>query len=88
MAAVAAVPTVKVGQDLQYAKGFAITPSDTIDFPVMTQAIHCNVAGGNIVVVWEDNTTSTLVMLVGHTYRLKVRRVNNSGTTGTYVGLY
>lgn len=79
---------IKAGQELQYAKGFAITPSDTVDFPIQTQAIHCNVAGGNIVVVWEDNTTSTLVMLVGHTYRLKVRRVNATGTTGTYVGLY
>ena len=79
---------IKAGQELQYAKGFAITPSDTVDFAVQTQAIHCNVAGGNIVVVWEDNTTSTLVMLVGHTYRLKARRVNATGTTGTYIGLY
>ena len=82
------IEIIKAGQDGQYAKGFAITPHDSTDFAVMTQAIHCNVAGGNIVVVWEDGTTSTLVMLVGHTYRLKARRVNSTGTTGTYVGLY
>ena len=82
----AATQYVKVGQDLQYAKGFAITPSDTVDFEFFTQAIYCSVTG-NAVVVWEDGTTSTLTgLLAGHIYRVKLRRMN-AATTGTYVGL-
>jgi hypothetical protein len=38
--------TKTVQSDFQmYGKGFAIAPSDTVDFANLTQAIHCNVAG-------------------------------------------
>lgn len=80
---------IKAGQELQYAKGFAITTSDATDFAVQTQAIFVGGAG-NAVVVWEDGTTSTLNgLLAGHVYRLKLRRINATNTTATnIVGLY
>lgn len=80
---------IKVGSDLQYAKGFAITPHDSTDFAIQTQAVFVGGAG-NAVVVWEDGTTSTLTgLLAGHIYRLKLRRINSTSTTATaLVGLY
>lgn len=80
---------IKAGQELQYAKGFAITPHDSTDFEIQTQAVFVGGAG-NAVVVWEDGTTSTLNgLLAGTVYRLKLRRINSTNTTATnLVGLY
>ena len=78
---------LKAGGELQYAKGIAITASDTVDLQFITEAIYCAVTGAPVV-VWEDNTTSTLTgMLAGHIYRLRIKRMN-AASTGTYVALY
>ena len=68
--------------EFAYAKSFAVSPSDTVDFAVQTLGIMCTVAG-NVVVVWEDNTTQTLPISANIIYPFKLRRINNSSTTAT-----
>ncbi len=84
------IPLVKAtGESDTYAKGFDITPSDTVDFAQLTRAIW--VGGvGNIVLVWQDNTTTTLTAVAAGTLlRVMCRRVNSSSTTATVIkGLY
>jgi len=78
------VPLVKAtGEADTYAKGVAITKSDTVDFASLSRAIW--VGGvGDIVLVWQDNTTSTLsAVAAGTLLKVMCRRVNSTNTTAT-----
>lgn len=71
-----------VTNERAYGKGFAITPSDTVDFTNMAYGILATVAG-NVVVVWEDSTTSTVPVSANVIYPFRCRRINSSSTTAT-----
>lgn len=70
-------------------RGFTITPDDATPFTYLTRAIWVGGAG-NVVVVWSDDTTSTLVGVVAGTLLpVRAKRVNSTSTTATsMVGLY
>ena len=70
-----------VGQPAGY--GVAITASDTDDLPHLTRAIYVGGAG-NMVVVWEDGTTTTFTgVTAGSVYPVRARRVNSTDTTAS-----
>lgn len=64
--------------------GAAITPHNTTDFANGTcDAIYVGGAG-DLVVVWQDGSTSTFAGAVaGTVYYFRARRVNATGTTAT-----
>jgi hypothetical protein len=72
----------RVTNERAYGKGFAITASDTVDFDSFAYGIMATVAG-NVVVVWEDNTTSTLPVSPNVIYPWKCKRINSTSTTAT-----
>jgi hypothetical protein len=82
-----AVGEYKVTNERAYGKAFAITTSDTVDFQVQTLGIMCTVAG-NIVAVWEDDSTTTLPISANIIYPLKVRRLGASTTATGLFGFY
>lgn len=69
--------------------GVAITPDDAANFSQVTRAIWVGGAG-NVVVVWSDDTTSTLVgVAAGTLLPVRAKRVNATSTTATsMVGLH
>lgn len=71
------------------AQGVDISKSDTVNFTVLTRAIWVGGAG-DVVVVWQDDTTSTLVGVpAGTLLPVRAKRVNSTSTTATsMVGLY
>lgn len=71
------------------AAGFAVTPSNTVDFPSMTRGIYIGTVG-NVAVVWEDGSVSTLVApTLGVIHPIRARRINSTGTTaGSILGMY
>ena len=71
-----------VTNERAYGKAFSITASDTVDFTNMAYGIMATVAG-NVVVVWEDSTTSTLPVSANVIYPWKCRRINSTNTTAT-----
>lgn len=71
-----------VSNERAYAKGFAITASDTVDFNVNTLAIMCTVAG-NVVLVFEDSSTLTVPISANVLYPFRCKRINNTSTTAT-----
>lgn len=77
-----AVGEYRKTNDNAYGKSFPITTSDTVDFAVQTLGVMCTVAG-NIVAVWEDDTTETLPMSANVIYPYKLRRINATSTTAT-----
>lgn len=68
--------------------GFAVAPSDATNFDYVTRALWVGGAG-NVVVVWSDDTTSTLVgVAAGTLLPIRVKRINSTSTTATsMVGL-
>ena len=74
--------------ELLPAGGFAVTPSNTVDFPAVTGWIAVTVTG-NVAVVFEDQSVLTVPMAAGVLHRIRARRVNATNTTATgIVGLY
>lgn len=78
-----------------YNKGVAIAPSDKVDFVAqgtfgnLTSGIYVGVTG-NVVVVWQDGSTSTFKGVpAGTVLSVQARRVNATNTTATdLVALY
>jgi threonine/homoserine efflux transporter RhtA len=71
-------------------KGFAVTPSDTVNLAAgICRAIYVGV-GGNVVVVHGDDTTVTYTSLAaGVVHPIMAKRINNTNTTATsIVALY
>ena len=68
---------------------YAITPSDTVDFPESFRAIYVG-GGGNVVVVANDGVAvSYIAVPTGSTIPMRGKRVNVTGTTATgLVGMY
>lgn len=65
-----------------------VTPSDTVDLPEVTRALHIDVAG-DIAVIMADDTTSVTLKDVGGDVAYMVKRVLATGTTATdIVALY
>lgn len=78
--------------DLPYARGVAVTASDTANFldkdGAVCDALIVAVAG-NVVVVWENGATSTLGAAAGIPLKVRAKRVNSTNTTATgIVALY
>lgn len=59
----------------------AITPSDTVDLPTLTDAILVGVAG-NVAAVMENNQVAVLALPAGWV-PIAARRINATGTTAT-----
>lgn len=63
----------------------AVTPSDTVDLPVVPCALYVGGAG-NVVAVKGDNTTVTFTGVpAGTVLPISCRRVNNTNTTATAI---
>lgn len=65
--------------------GFAITPSDTVNFTYPVRGIYVG-GGGDIAVVFDDDAETVLVFSAvpaGTTLAIKAKRVNATGTTAT-----
>ena len=74
-----------------YNRGKAITKSDTVNFEFgPCEAIYVGGTGGDIVVVWQDDSTSTFTGVVaGAVYPYAAKRVNSGSTTATgLIALY
>jgi hypothetical protein len=66
----------------------AVTPSDSVDLPAMTEAIW---AGGNGVVaaVEQDGTVVNFHCVTGNVIPIKAKRINSTNTTASnLVALY
>lgn len=68
---------------------FAITASDVTDFANVTRGIYTG-AGGDIAVVFKDDTVLTFVGTVaGSILPVRAKRVNSTNTAATgMIGLY
>lgn len=69
-----------------YATAFAITKSDTVNFPVSANAIYVGTPGatGTVVVALEDGTTVNFVGVpAGTILPIRCIRVNNTTTTAS-----
>lgn len=77
------------GLDGPAGTGFTISKSDSVDFTYLTRAIWVGGAG-DVVIVWADGTTSTIVgVAAGTLLPVRAKRVNSTSTTATsMVGLY
>lgn len=65
--------------------GFAVTPSNATNFDYVTRAIWVGGAG-DVVVVWSDDTTSTLVgVAAGTLLPIRAKRINFTNTTATSI---
>ena len=61
----------------------AVTPSDTVDAPYVSEELYFG-GDGNLVAVGLDGQARPSVhVLGGHTYKIRARRINASGTTAT-----
>jgi len=72
-----------IGLSSPITMGFAITPDDGADLPLVTRQIRVTGAAGNVVVVWPDGTQTTEPVLAGETLDWRVRAVRATGTTAT-----
>lgn len=71
-------------------KGFAVTPSDTVNFvPGTCSGIYVGVAGNVVVVNMDDSTTTFVGLAAGVVHPIKAKRINSTNTTATsIVALY
>lgn len=68
----------------RHARGcFAITPSDVTDFNTLTTCGFMSDSGGDVVAVFEDDTTATLTVLAGVLYPFCLKRIDSTSTTAT-----
>lgn len=68
---------------------FAITPSDTVDLPVVTRAIYVGGGGSIAVILAGDASSVTLVAVpVGSFLAIRAKRVLASTTATNLVGFY
>ena len=75
-------------QTTPFNKSFTITKSDTVNFPVLTEAIYVGGAG-IVIVVYEDDSTQSFTCPAGALLPVKAKRVNSTTTSATLmVGLY
>ena len=78
------------GRNSWSAEGaFAITKSDTVDFPFYVRGIYVGGAGDVVVVNIDGSTVRFEAVPAGTILPVKARRVNSASTTATkMVGLY
>lgn len=68
--------------------GFAVTPSDTVNFAKATRSIIATGAG-NVVCIFVDGTQVTIPFTAGQQRDLALKRINATLTTATgLIGLY
>lgn len=74
-----------------FNKGFAITPSDTVNLRLdsrLTDAVNVG-AAGTVAAVFQDDSVATLTAPAGAVLPIAVKRINATGTTATgLVALY
>ena len=68
--------------NLVSTKSFAITPSDTVNFPRVPREIQVAV-GGTVTVVNMDDTTTQYTVPAGGVITQMTKRVNATGTAAT-----
>lgn len=66
---------------------FLVVPSDSVDFAIKPRAIYCQ-AAGTAMVVDAGNTPLPYDMTAGQTLPIRAVRIDATGTTGTFYGLY
>ena len=71
-----------------YNEAVAITPSDTVDLPRLTDAVWVGGAG-IVVAVFQNGSTAQFTCVAGSLLPLRLKRVNATSTTATLlVALY
>jgi hypothetical protein len=65
-----------------YNDAAAVTTSDTVNLPRLTDAIKVG-AAGTLAAVLQNDRVVTLTVTAGETLPLRVKRVNATGTTAT-----
>lgn len=66
---------------------FAVTPSDTVDFPIVPRAIYCQ-ADGTAQMVSRTGVVLPYTMTQGQILPVRPIRINATSTTGTFYGIY
>lgn len=67
-------------------KGFAVTPSDTVNFAQgICRGIYVGVSGDVVVVHGDDTTVTYKAMAAGVVHPIMAKRINNTNTTATNV---
>lgn len=71
--------------DGPYQDGFAVTPSDTVDFGTLASALFIG-TGGQVVLITEKGTQLTFGNVPsGTTMRIRCRRVNQTNTAASNI---
>ena len=69
--------------------GFAITPSDTVDFDTVCRAIYIGTGGDISFIAASGNTVVLKNTVAGTVMPFRMKRINSTGTTAAdLVGLY
>ena len=66
----------------------AATPSDTVDEEFVSEEIHVGSAGNMTVVALDDTTCLFAGCLAGHSYKIRCKRVNATGTAASSLVFY
>jgi hypothetical protein len=84
LATPAGVPGWVLGEDeaMKYTIWKAITPSDTVDLPMLTDAVLVG-GGGDVAAVMENKQVAVLTLPAGAWVPIAARRINATGTTAT-----
>jgi hypothetical protein len=84
-------PYVKGGELTVNRTSVALSASDTVDFPSYPKAVQLLTAG-TVNALPLKNADASFVnfgsLLAGYILPFRVRRINATGTTATFVGLY
>lgn len=78
-----------LGKLAPYIDAIPVVASDTVDFAAgHCRAIRCKTVGTFVGVTRSGNTRTIQMFAAGEVLQLSFKRINATGTTGTYDALY
>lgn len=67
-----------------YNSWVAVTPSDSVDLPRLTDAVYAG-SNGVIAAVEQDGTVVNFHCATGHVIPIAAKRINNTNTTANHI---